>query len=70
MEELALADAAFALSSAYTPALAKYSLTSGDGFIWAAGEGALAREVYTRAVKERGYPAEWVKTAEYWVRNV
>ena len=51
-------------------ALAQYSLPSGDGFIWAAGEGALARAVYAWAVKERGHPAEWIKTAEYWVRTV
>ena len=51
-------------------ALAEYSFPPGDGFIWAAGESALAREVYAWAVKERGHPAEWVKTAEYWTRNV
>jgi NADPH-dependent ferric siderophore reductase len=51
-------------------ALAQHSLPPGDGFIWAAGECALAREVYSWAVKERGHPLEWVKTAEYWTRNV
>ncbi len=54
--------------SMLSSALTQYSFPSGDGFIWAAGEGALARVVYAWAVTERGHPADWVKTAEYWAR--
>ena len=55
--------------SALLSFLPDFAFPHGEGFIWAAGEAALARGVYAWAVEERRNPAEWVKVAEYWKRS-
>lgn len=55
--------------SALLSTLAECAFPPGDGFIWAAGEAALARAVHAWATEERRQPAEWVKVAEYWRRG-
>jgi NADPH-dependent ferric siderophore reductase len=49
--------------------LSKLELPSGPGFIWVAGEGAVARAVRTYFVDTLKHPPEWIKAAAYWSQN-
>lgn len=42
---------------------------SGDGFVWIAGETAVARAVRRYIMGPREHPAAWIKAAAYWTRG-
>ncbi|HEY4135810.1 MAG TPA: siderophore-interacting protein [Alphaproteobacteria bacterium] len=50
-------------------ALAGWTPPPGDGFVWIAGEAALARALRDHFIDERGHPKDWVKAAGYWQRG-
>ncbi len=41
----------------------------GDGYVWIAAEGSVARSLRTFVVETRGHPRAWVKAAGYWSRG-
>jgi NADPH-dependent ferric siderophore reductase len=47
-------------------AVAALKLPSGDGYAWVAAEAAVARELRSHLVEERGLSKERVKAAAYW----
>lgn len=42
----------------------------GDGFVWIAAEGQVARTLRRYMIEQRGCPAAWMKASGYWVRGV
>jgi NADPH-dependent ferric siderophore reductase len=50
-------------------ALEGFAPPPGDGFIWIAAEGAVARALRQYMIDERGHPREWMKAAGYWARG-
>lgn len=50
-------------------ALADFTPPPGDGFIWIAGEAAIARELRQWALETLGHPKSWLKAAGYWKRG-
>jgi NADPH-dependent ferric siderophore reductase len=46
------------------------SLPEGDGFVWIAAEGRVARALRDYIVKSRGHPLAWTKAAGYWLKGV
>lgn len=50
-------------------ALQALELPQGDGFVWIATEGMVARAVRAYLVEERGHPLAWTKSSGYWVHN-
>jgi len=50
-------------------ALDALSLPAGDGFVWIAAEGAVARELRRYMAEDRGHPRVWMKAAGYWARG-
>lgn len=42
---------------------------AGDGFIWIAGETAVARAVRRHVIDRRQHPVAWIKAAAYWTRG-
>lgn len=50
-------------------ALQEFSRPAGDGFIWIAAEGRVARALRTHVLEQWGHPRGWVKAAGYWVRG-
>lgn len=45
-------------------------LPQGDGFVWIATEGMVARAVRAYLVEERGHPLAWTKSSGYWVHGI
>ena len=43
-----------------------YALPAGDGHVWIAAEGNVARALRTYITEQRGHPREWIKAAGYW----
>ena len=41
----------------------------GDGFVWIAAEGMVARTLRQYMIDERGHPRDWTKAAGYWARG-
>lgn len=41
----------------------------GDGFIWISAEAKIACTLREYVIKERGHPAQWVKSTAYWVKG-
>ena len=59
---------------AHTPdmllaALKALKLPHGDGFVWIATEGMVARAVRAYLVDERAHPLAWTKSSGYWVQG-
>jgi NADPH-dependent ferric siderophore reductase len=50
-------------------ALEGFSPPPGDGFVWIAAEGAVARALRQYMIEDRGHPREWMKAAGYWARG-
>jgi NADPH-dependent ferric siderophore reductase len=50
-------------------ALATFEPPPGDGFVWIAAEGSVARAVRAYMIDQRGHPREWCKAAGYWKRG-
>jgi NADPH-dependent ferric siderophore reductase len=50
-------------------ALDTFTPPPGDGFVWIAAEGGVARALRQYMVEERGHPREWMKAAGYWARG-
>ena len=50
-------------------ALAMQEVPAGDGFVWIAAEGSVARILRGYVVERRQHPREWTKAAGYWVRG-
>lgn len=46
--------------------VAELSLPAGQGFIWVAGEAAMARRLRTHLIQDRGLDQAWIKAAAYW----
>lgn len=44
-------------------------LPSGEGHVWIAAEGSVARALRTYMIEKRGHPREWIKAAGYWSRG-
>lgn len=51
------------------PALRWLSLPPGDGYVWAAGEGAGMREIRQYLVQERGIDKTRIRASAYWKRG-
>jgi len=49
--------------------LARLPALPGDTFVWIAAEASIAKSLKTHFLAERGHPAEWIKSAGYWVRG-
>ncbi|MFN4283460.1 MAG: siderophore-interacting protein [Alphaproteobacteria bacterium] len=49
--------------------LADFAPPPGDGFIWIAGEAAIARALRQWALETLGHPKAWIKAAGYWRRG-
>lgn len=45
-------------------------LPEGEGYVWIAGEGSVARVLRTHVVETLRHPREWVKAAGYWTIGV
>lgn len=41
----------------------------GDGFVWIAAEGLVARSLRQYMIETRGHPREWIKAAGYWLHG-
>jgi NADPH-dependent ferric siderophore reductase len=41
-------------------------LPPGEGFVWVAGEAAMARRLRTHLIEDRGLDKTWIKAAAYW----
>jgi NADPH-dependent ferric siderophore reductase len=50
-------------------AMDRLALPSGDGFVWIAAEGGVARTLRQHMIEARGHPREWMKAAGYWARG-
>jgi NADPH-dependent ferric siderophore reductase len=50
-------------------ALESFIPPPGDGFVWIAAEGLVARTLRQYMIEERGHPREWMKAAGYWLRG-
>jgi NADPH-dependent ferric siderophore reductase len=50
-------------------ALETIAFPPGDGYVWIAAEGAVARALRAFVVETRGHPRSWVKAAGYWSRG-
>jgi NADPH-dependent ferric siderophore reductase len=53
-----------------TALLDTLSLPQGEGYVWIAGEGSVARALRIHVVERLGHPREWVKAAGYWTVGV
>ena len=51
-------------------ALARHELPSGQGFVWIAAEGSVARSLRSYVIDHHQHPREWTKAAGYWVRGI
>jgi NADPH-dependent ferric siderophore reductase len=49
--------------------LAKLSALPGDTFVWIAAEASVAKSLKTHFLVELGHPADWIKSAGYWVQG-
>jgi NADPH-dependent ferric siderophore reductase len=45
-------------------------LPNGDGFVWIAAEGRVARALRNYVVESCGHPLAWTKAAGYWLKGV
>lgn len=50
-------------------ALETFAPPPGDGFVWIAAEGGVARTLRQYMIEERGHPRDWMKAAGYWTRG-
>lgn len=50
-------------------ALDGFTPPAGDGFVWIAAEGGVARALRQYMIEDRGHPREWMKAAGYWARG-
>ncbi len=50
-------------------ALAGHEPPPGDGYVWIAAEGRVARALRVHFVEALGHPREWIKAAGYWSRG-
>jgi NADPH-dependent ferric siderophore reductase len=53
----------------FLSALAKIQFPSGDGFIFIAAEGGVARALRAYVTEQRGHSKTWVKASGYWKRG-
>lgn len=53
----------------FRAALDSFVPPPGDGFVWIAAEGVVARTLRQYMIDERGHPREWMKAAGYWARG-
>lgn len=51
-------------------ALGEDPITSGDGYVWIAGESSMARAIRAHVIDDLGHPREWTKAAGYWTNGV
>lgn len=56
-------------ASAILAALDGLPLHQGDGFVWVAGETAVARAVRRYLIEQRQHPPAWLKASAYWTRG-
>lgn len=49
-------------------ALAQHQLADGEGYVWIAAEGQVAKTLRAFMI-ERGHPKEWMKAAGFWTRG-
>jgi NADPH-dependent ferric siderophore reductase len=57
-------------ASTLMAALAKYQFPPGEGFIWVAAEGSVARSVRNYLSEVRRHPRSWMNASGYWKRGV
>ncbi len=50
-------------------ALETFVPPNGEGFVWIAAEGAVARALRQYMIESRGHPPTWMKAAGYWARG-
>lgn len=50
-------------------AVAALPLPSGEGYVWAAGEGTAMRAVHTQLTAGRGFPKARIRASSYWKRG-
>ena len=50
-------------------ALESWQAPAGDGYVWIAAEGAIARRLREYMLNTRGQPKAWLKASGYWVRG-
>jgi NADPH-dependent ferric siderophore reductase len=50
-------------------ALDGFTPPAGDGFVWIAAEGGVAKALRQYMIEDRGHPREWIKAAGYWARG-
>jgi NADPH-dependent ferric siderophore reductase len=50
-------------------ALDGFKPPAGDGFVWIAAVGAVAKALRQYMIEDRGHPREWIKAAGYWARG-
>lgn len=50
-------------------ALANIDFPSGDGFVWIAAEGQVAKAVKAYIRDSRGHPKDWMRASGYWARG-
>jgi NADPH-dependent ferric siderophore reductase len=50
-------------------ALKNFSAPPGDGYVWIAAEGGVARALRKHVVEEMHHRLEWLKASGYWVRG-
>ena len=50
-------------------ALKRLELPPGDGFIWIAAEGTVARALRRHVLEEMRHPMSWLKASGYWVKG-
>ena len=53
----------------FRSALDSFAPPPGDGFVWIAAEGLVARTLRQYMIDERGHPRDWMKAAGYWLRG-
>lgn len=49
--------------------IARLGLPAGEGFVWIAAEGTVARRLRAYVVDELGHPRAWTKASGYWVKD-
>ena len=55
--------------AALLEALQHYTLPAGEGFIWIAAEGRVARRLRAHVLESWQHPRAWLKAAGYWVKG-
>ena len=53
----------------FRAALDGFTPPPGEGFVWIAAEGSVARTLRQYMIDDRGHPREWMKAAGYWARG-